>query len=410
MEAKKVAIEDGLRRFPLCKGEVEKVCLDSGCKYMFLDLDRLVQVGDKVLKYPAGTVISIDEFLSGLFKGEYHIDATQELHDILIQTQHQRDRLEISVRADLNEIETDMNDLCRKIVTKIEGYFKDLIKGLQDIHIKNTQEERTKIKNFEQLLQRKIDHRQSLGRDDFNLSSLHAKFKLFQKEPEKLEGYFQTMIKRKKRYDAFREDKDLQAFQNLFKESTNFEHNIITYLSNSSKLKQQLAKEEGSKDIPVPGGKIPVEERFAEKIVNTIDQTIGTMKHFAIQSAIKRLERPPSDLKETEAGPIQDDNLAGSLSHTFIGKEWNYSSIDSLAKKIEKAEDLETCKIEVNDVLQVGKGKMTKILSQLKRHGSLRVLDISLDRSKLNKIEIDEIVKFVAETKNLIHFGLSLSG
>lgn len=411
MEAKKSAIEDGLRKFPLCRGEVEKVCLDPHAKYMFLDLDRLVKVGDKVLKYPTGTVISIDEFLTKLFQGDYHIDATQELQNVLAQTQQQRNRLEIAVRADLKEIETDMNDLCRRLVSRIETYFQELIKGLQDIHLKNTQEERNKIKNFEKLLQRKIDHRESLGRDEFNLSSLHAKFKLMQKDPEKLEGFFQTMIKRKKRYDIFRDEKDLQAFQSLFIESNNFEHNMITYLSNSYKFKQQQSKEDSRELLLPPGPRLSAEDKFVEKIVNSIDQSIGSMKHFAIQSAIKRLDTPTLDAKEAdpEIAP-SEDTISGSLSHTFDGKDWNYSAIDSLASKIEKAEDLEVVKIDLNNVLQVGKGKLAKLFTQLKKHESISTLDIGLDRSKLTKLEIDEIVKYISEVQNLLHFGLSISG
>lgn len=410
MEAKKCAIEEGLRRFPLCRGQVEKVCLDPYSKFMFLDLDRLVQVGDKILKCPQGTVIPIEEFLTGLFNGEYHVDGTQELRNVLIQTQHQRDRLEVNVRADLKEIESDMNALCQKIVGRIETYFKELTTGLQEIHLKNTQEERNKIKNFEKLLQKKIDHRQSLGRDEFNLSILHGKFKLLQKEPEKLETFFQTMIKRKNRYDVFREEKDLQAFQSLFSDSTNFEQNMITYLSNSAKLKQQQSKED-LPELPVPGKRLSAEDKFAEKVVQTIDKTIGSMKHFAIQSAISRLEKPDALARELALEEKQEEQVvSGTLTHTFEGKDWCYSAIDTLAKKIEKAEELEIVKIELINVLQVGKGKLTKIFDQLKKHETVRMLDVVLDRSKLNKIEIDEIVKFVGSNQSLIHFGLSLSG
>jgi hypothetical protein len=232
-----------------------------------------------------------------------------------------------------------------------------------------------------------------------------------QKDPEKLEGFFQTMIKRKKRYDIFRDEKDLQAFQSLFIESNNFEHNMITYLSNSSKFKQQQNKED-SKELPLPPGpRLSAEDKFVERIVNSIDQSIGSMKHFAIQSAIKRLDTPTLDSKEAdpEIAP-SEDTISGSLSHTFDGKDWNYSAIDSLASKIEKAEDLEVVKIDLNNVLQVGKGKLAKLFTQLKKHESISTLDIGLDRSKLTKLEIDEIVKYISEVQNLLHFGLSISG
>lgn len=419
MEAKKAAIEDCLRRFPPCKGEVEKVCLDPQSPFMFLDLDRIVKLGDKMLSFHPSSLVNIDDFLERLFDGDYHVNGLQELKDILNQTKQHRDSLEVNVKADLQEIQNDMNDLCELLVSRIRNYFAELTKNLQDIHEKTTENQRTDLKKFEQLLQKKIDHRESLGRDEFNLASLHAKFKLWQKEPEKLESHFQTMIKRKWRYDAFKEDKDLEIFKTLFEKSRNLEETVVSYLSNHEKLKKQFENRD-LVDLPVPGGKrLTAEAKFADNVVSFIDETIGSMKHFAIQTAKKNLEDSKNESSGSkrlsdQASKIEVsqniEEIYGSLHQKFQGKEWTHSSAESLAQRLERAQCLEVVKLEINEVFQVGKPRIGRIMQQLAKHTSVRNFTLNLDRSKLSQGEIEEIIKCIEAYDILYEFSLSLSG
>jgi hypothetical protein len=419
MEAKKAAIEDCLKNFPLCKGPVEKVCLDPQSKYMFLDLDRLVQIGDKLLKAKPHTLVSMDDFLERLFQGDYHVNVSEELRDILHQTKDQRDSLEITFKADMQEIQSDMNDLCELIVGRVRNYFKELTQNLQDIHKKNTQHQRSELKKFEQLLNKKIEYRDSLGRDEFNLTSLHAKFKLWQKEPEKLESHFQSLIRRKTRYDAFREDKDLNTFQSLFEMSTNFEENVVTYLSNHDKLKFKFSQS-STPSSTLGAKRLPAEEKFAESVVDFIDETISSLKHFAIESAIKTVESPKlgDSIKSLHSGsilqtlePPMPEVIEGSVTQRFEKNDWSYGAIEIFAKKLEIAQDIEIATIEIVDVLQIGgKSRIGRIMQEIAKHHTIRHLHLRFDRSKLTRSEIDEVIKCVESLPTLLEFSLSMSG
>lgn len=305
MEAKKAAIEDFFRNGGMCKKPVEKVCLDPDCKYMFLDLDRLVTLGEQVLHYSPNTLIPLETFLENLFEGSYHVDTTEELRNLLEKVKKQRDGFEVKVRVDLGEIETDMSYLCQKIVSRVHDYFAELTENLKRIHVENTLLKRQRLEKFEKTLERKLENKESHGGEEFNLSNFYTKFKMMQKESDKLEKNLQAMIKRKIRYDAFRYDKDLEAFQDLFYNASSFEENVISYIDNRSKL---LGTPPGKQAEKASQSSKIVEDAFVQNIVDLIDKTIGSVRHFTIKTA------PGGDVVQ----PIRDPGMSVSkiLKHS----------------------------------------------------------------------------------------------
>jgi hypothetical protein len=175
-----------------------------------------------------------------------------------------------------------MSKLCRKIVARVEDYFSELIARLKQIHIDNNIDAGLRLEKFERLLEKKIENKAAFGSgsDSFDLKTFYSKFKIMQKEPEKLERFFQGMIRRKYRYDAFREDKDLQQFQHLFREDSSFEENMITYLEN----KHKLQRVEDSLPVYATSDAETAEERFVDNVLGLIDKSIGNVRHFDIRS------------------------------------------------------------------------------------------------------------------------------
>lgn len=316
MEAKKAAIEDWFRGGAgVCKMPIDKVSLDPESKYMFLDINRMVDMGER-LKAIGGKLIPLEEFLENLFSGEYHIDTIEELGNVLDKTKSQRDKLEVKMRMDLTLIEEDMNKLCGKITSRIEEYFAELSDRLKQIHIENHIESGMKLEKFERLLEKKIDYKRNLGSgsDGFDLKTFYNKFKMMQKEPDKLEKHFQGMLKRKYRYDAFREDRELKQFQNIFREESSFEENIISYLENKHKLERII------NPLPVSslGRPTTAEDKFVENVVELIDKTIGIVRHFEIKIPEKN-----------ESGEGQNDQ---GLSRSKIIPTFTTSIIESSLK------------------------------------------------------------------------------
>ncbi len=318
MEAKKAAIEDWFRAGAgVCKQQIEKVSLEPDSKYMFLDINRMVDMGER-LKFLGDKLVPLDHFLESLFTGEYHVDTIEELSSLLEKTKNQRDRLEVKMRLDLGSIEDDMNNLCRKIVTRVEDYFAELTSRLKQIHIDNNIDAGIKLEKFERLLEKKIDNKAAFGAgtDSFDLKTFYSKFKIMQKEPEKLERFFQGMIRRKHRYDTFREDKDLQQFQHLFREESSFEENMITYLEN----KHKLQRIEDSLPVYAASDADSAEERFVDNLIGLIDKSIGNVRHFDIRSTEQDEEeqRPPlsESKKPQQIGTLKpfEKNLMTPLS------------------------------------------------------------------------------------------------
>lgn len=291
MEAKKAAIEDWFRSGAgVCKQPIEKVSLDPDTKYMFLDINRMVDLGER-LKFLGDKLVPLDHFLESLFMGEYHVDTIEELSSLLERTKNQRDQLEVRMRLDLGLIEEDMGKLCRKIVSRVEDYFAELTSRLKQIHIDNNIDSGLKLEKFERLLEKKIENKATFGSgtDSFELKTFYSKFKIMQKEPEKLERFFQGMIRRKFRYDTFREDKDLQQFQHLFREESSFEENMITYLEN----KHKLERIEDTLPVYASSDSDSAEERFVDNVLGLIDKSIGNVRHFDIRAVDEEEERAP---------------------------------------------------------------------------------------------------------------------
>lgn len=310
MEAKKAAIEDFLRT-SLCRGKVEKVCLEPDSSYMFLDLDRQVALGSSILNIPAKSLVSLDEYLENLFAGAYHVDAIEELEKALMKVEQNRDQIDIKLGVGLERIEADMTSLCNRITNRIADYFTDLIARLQAIHLENHKEVLSRFDKLEQIMKKKIDLKASVNAgEEFNLNTFYNKFKIMQKEPEKLEKFLQSQIKRKIRYDAFSEEKDLKGFQDLYDEKSTFEENLINYVDNSRKLSQlhkQLQLEPESLKVPAAA-----ETALTTKIIQFIESTVGSASHFEQSSALSDSAR--------KSRPAPQDTLTRALQRAGYSK------------------------------------------------------------------------------------------
>ena len=310
MEAKKAAIEDFLRT-GLCRSRVEKVCLEPESSYMFLDLDRQVALGSSILNIPPKSLVTLDEYLENLFTGAYHVDAIEELEKALMKVEQNRDQIDIKLGVGLERIEADMTSLCNRITNRIADYFTDLIARLQAIHLENHKEVLSRFDKLEQIMKKKIDLKASVNAgEEFNLNTFYNKFKIMQKEPEKLEKFLQSQIKRKIRYDAFSEEKDLKGFQDLYDEKSTFEENLINYVDNSKKLSQmhkQLQLELESLSVPAAA-----ENALTTKIIQFIESTVGSANHFEQVSAHSESAR--------KSRPVAQDTLSRALQRAGFSK------------------------------------------------------------------------------------------
>lgn len=310
MEAKKAAIEDFLRN-GLCKGKVEKVCLEPDSPFLMLDLDRQVSLGSAILNIPEKSLITLDEYLDHLFNGAYHVDSIEELEKALMKVEQNRDQIDIRLGVGLEKIEADMTSLCNRITNKIADYFTDLIARLQSIHLENHKELISRFEKLEQIMKKKIDLKSSVNSgEEFNLSTFYNKFKIMQKEPEKLEKFLQSQIKRKIRYDAFSEEKELHGFQDLYDEKRTFEENLINYVENSKKLthlQHELQLDRDSLKVPAAA-----ESALSTKIIQFIESTIGSATHFE-----KANSQPESTRKSK---PAHQDTLTRALQRANYSK------------------------------------------------------------------------------------------
>ena len=275
MEAKKAAIEDYFRgEGNLCKKGVEKVCLDPDLKFMFLDLERQLQLGNSLLTLPPTALISLDDYLDGMFRGEYHVDTSAEIQKALFKVQELRDSLEVKIRVGSQAIESDMAKMCNRITSQIIDYFALLTDRLHMIYQDNYHHTKQRLAKFEAALQKKIEAKATQGSEEFNLNTFYNKFKMLQKEPDKLEKYLQTQLRRKLRYEIFAEEKDIKPFYDLYADSESFESNLINYIDNKTKIREAFSEE----DRLVPSRS--AEEQFNQRILDLLNEVIGNATHF----------------------------------------------------------------------------------------------------------------------------------
>jgi hypothetical protein len=497
MEAKKAAIEDFLRN-NLCKGLVEKVCLEPDYTYMFLDLDRQVALGNSILNIPPRSLVTLDEYLEILFNGGYHVDGIEELEKALMKVQQNRDQIDIKLGVGLERIEADMTSLCNRINNRIADYFTDLIAKLQSIHLQNHKELLGRFDKLEQIMKKKIDLKASVNSgEEFNFSTFFNKFKMMQKEPEKLEKYLQSQIKRKIRYDAFAEEKDLKGFQDLYDEKSTFEENLINYVDNNKKLAhlpKQLQVDSEGLNVPTA-----VENALSAKIIQFIESTVGSATHFeqstaqpdsarksraiaqdtlsrALQRAnyVKSTKTPPQHNNSSNnsnsiaqlpsTSPFQHSSPRPSLSSDSIvqrqnheqsqsrqldgsgepqgkadvllldnshklkaflaapegafyseavvrigGREFTAANCERAARAVGLLEAVERLRVDISDVHGVPAGRLNKLRDAIvARSAGMRRFELILDRTKLNKLEINAFGSMLGKLEAVDHVVLSL--
>ena len=89
------------------------------------------------------------------------------------------------------------------------------------------------------------------------------------------------MIKRKIRYNAFKNDRELESFQDLFYEGESFEENVISYVDNRKKLNSLSPRKTSER----PANLRVLEDTFSQNVIDLIDKTIGSVRHFTIKTS-----------------------------------------------------------------------------------------------------------------------------
>lgn len=426
----------------VCDYKVEKICKAPDSQFFFLDLDRMGQVG-KQLKNFSGSMLSVKEFIDALYKGDYHIDSFEELKVALEKAKIHRDSFEVELKTAHIEIEQDMKNLCEKVISNIKDYFEELTKELQAIHLENNVAFRQSFETFEKQLQKKISGIEARPggpeSDRFNASCLSKKLKMMQKEPFQLENYLQNMVRRRAKYDIFKQGiniGDLDTFRKGWSDAASFDENVIKYVDNLQKLDSEVPslqntvegtyKWRSAFDLPrrslLSRNKTEtVENEFLDGVVKLIDRTIGSIRHFSFDNVDK--SRLPKGYRR---GP-KKYRTAGSKSP---GRLTNSSAKKSLNSDSSTLKD--TINIEKSFQESPKKGSTTS--KQAKRgwpssalvlKGMVEVQDFLADTSLVDKevkfgvVEMEgtqwtksgylDIAKAIDSMSNLDRLVLSLS-
>ena len=115
--------------------KVERVNLYPNADYLFLDMDRVIQLGELNKKYK-DHYLSIEEFISKLLEGKFSVGSgmSNKLKELNDKVEQQIEELDVKSKMEQDIIEEDVNNLKDMFVKRVEEYFENLKDKLKVIY------------------------------------------------------------------------------------------------------------------------------------------------------------------------------------------------------------------------------------------------------------------------------------
>mgnify|MGYP000039966246 CR=1 FL=1 len=259
---------------PDASSKVEKINLFPNADYLFLDMDRVIQLGELNKKYK-DHYLPVDEFLTRLLDGKYSVGSgmsirLKELNDKVEQMLVEFDN-KSKIESDI--IEEDIGNLKEMYIGEIEEYFDKLKERMQTL----LQEQNAPVK------QSLIEARKSLKEqlltiintsEFFDKNKFFSEFDSLKKQPPELEKFLKEYLNN---------EKTLQYTKNFDSNLKNISPVLLPNYSLDDKMAKYvlfIEKLEGGKGLLDMEETQAIIDRFIKNSILHIEAVVKRAKHF----------------------------------------------------------------------------------------------------------------------------------
>ena len=281
---------------PSSLSKVERVNLYPNADYLFLDMDRVIQLGELNKKYK-DHYLSIEEFISKLLEGKFSVGSgmSNKLKELNDKVEQQIEELDIKSKMEQDIIEEDVNNLKDMFVKRIEEYFEILKDKLKVIYNEQNSELKESLLEARQTLKEQLLHVIN-NADFFDKNKFFVEFDGLKKTPNDLEKFLKDYLNNEKTIQFNRDLEDsVKKLSPVFATGFDLESKIAKYVLNIEKLDSKGGHEGDEAEI--------ILDKFIDTTILHIDAVMKRVKHFS-----RDLDAPNHVRNQTSA------NLADNYS------------------------------------------------------------------------------------------------
>ena len=403
MDPREKVLRDFFRNlmlYPDSTSRVEKVNLFPNTDFLFLDMDRVIQLGELNKKFK-DHYVTIDEFISRLLEGKFSVGSgmslkLKELNDkveTIIEEFDEKSKMEEDI------IEEDLNNLKELYTAKIEAYFEQLKERLKSAY----HEQNSELK--ESLIEARKTLKEELlsvinSSEFFDKNKFFVEFDGLKKKPLELEKFLKDYVNNEKTLQFNKSlDENIKKLSPVFHANYSLDDKLVKYVLNIEKLEPK-----NSPDLEDNG---IILERFVDQTIAYIDGSLKRLKHFTIgedqdlntanlsQQVLKSPAKNPSANVSRTAAGVQNSSVKSPMGSKVLK-----GSIGS-KEKPKKVNEIPLIRFKNPEDLAYDYGKFAGC--------SIVQVNLELHGDRLNQKSSDYMGRFLSSVARIERLTLNLS-
>ncbi len=259
---------------PSSSSKVERVNLFPNADFLFLDMDRVIQLGELNKKY-RDYYLSVDEFVSRLLEGKFSVGSgmSLKLKDLNDRVERFIEELDAKSKMEQDMIDEDVNNLKDMFVARIEEYFETLKDKLKNMYYEQNSELKENLIEARKTL--KDELLQVINNADFfDKNKFFVEFDALKKHPTDLEKFLKDYLNNEKTIQFNKDlDDNIRKLSPVFNSHFNLEDKLVKYVLNIEKLDPKGGHEGEEAEM--------VLEKFIDTTILHIDSTMKRVRHFS---------------------------------------------------------------------------------------------------------------------------------
>lgn len=253
-------------------GRVEKINLHPNADHMFLDMDRVIQLGDLNKKFK-DYYIGIDEFVSRLLEGRFSVGSGMsiKLKDLNDRVERLSEEFEKASHMEEEIIEEDVEFLKELVFNHLSDYFSVLKTKLKAMYQENNSELKESLiearKTLKDELLQVINNAEFFDKNKFFVEFDHLK-----KQPLELEKFLKDYVNNEKTTDVTKNlDESIKRLSPVFSPSFTLDDKLSKYVLSVEKLNIKGLDSNDNESVL---------DKFADSIVQNVDVALKRVRHF----------------------------------------------------------------------------------------------------------------------------------
>lgn len=279
-----------LRLSPSSMSRVEKVNLFPRAEHLFLDMDRVIGLGELNHKYK-DSYVSVEEFVADLLEGKFSVGS-----GLSLKLKEMNDKVE-TLLSDFNTnskleqdiIEEDIANLKESFVSRIEEYFEELKNKLQSSYVEKNAEIKDQLVEARNILKEELLDVIETA-DFFDKNKFYIEFDAIKEDPLEVENFLKDYLNNDTSNTINKTiDEKLKKMSPILAGDFSLDEKMWKYVLSIEKLAPKAAIEDSDNGL--------ILDKFIDSTLINIDSTLKKVKHFVRDENIEGFNSLPPQRK-----------------------------------------------------------------------------------------------------------------